>query len=1392
MKLIDPTQSYRSAVATCTLMENGIRSRIILLSLFLIGLFLSCFSNEALAQPTQVITRALGGEPNPSWDVPTSRIFDSAKPGVDTPETDAPFSANTNQTLDVWSGADSPGNYPAYYTNNGPAAQSPRIAPPQFSLYRNLVASDPISLGSFGPNQFCAWDTKLYIYSQNDAEQYASNAIMLDGSLSRQLLFVDQAGYPGGAEHMIEDETREYSRLIADSGNTMSGSDPRNSVPGFVHPLFTNTSNPGSAIVEKFDGGKLYFELVHVGNFLRGRLTTVEDRYGSKISITYRVARTALNSGNIDSMWQIHSIYDRFGAAYTFNYGSSQHAGRWCVESIDMLNQGGGSVQYTYGSTTDSDPHNDGKLESVTYADGNTASYEYGVDVDSNPTIAWSDPASVGTFGREIIAHVSGTTQTQNGELANQPSGALVKVMSRDTNGDPDETRLQVTYLTYPELLIEYGGTVMKLTAGGEKRYATQATDPCNHLEPVYATNTYGSKADLLQGKFTQVVDSRGQVYHYQFDSVGFPIKKIYDQGQSYETFEEWTYGAFYNVTRYRDREGRVTRFVYGTKGELLERQVGILDVAGVDTNQAEYAVYKYEYFPAGHINEYMLKTEFTPLHTGQADIYRMDYVYDDYNRLIQKIGSAEQTGQTRPVTIWQHDLLTAQNQRRTSVQDPEGRKTFTNYDVANRSVMRIHPDGSWDTTNYGVPGIGPSNAAQKVVSTRDRTGSTDYYSYDHEGRLYVLTEASNATSQQGKFITSFIYYPDSALLKHINRDSRTTKYEYDYRARKTLTRVYPYDNKTLTTTKVYLENRLHYIEDPYGRRKYVAYNENGNRTKIRILQYNRPYTQTNPPVDRAAVLALGRVTTANPPYSIKDIQLDHSDNLLRVTDGRDIPLVLTYDSRNRQKSRIQAAGISGFHFQATTDYNADNTVSAVQLPRYYDSADSNGHQVAEQQFSYNGRTLLSQRSIAINGTTDAEMDIAYHLDNRVDKYTDERDYDWFSDWDNNGRLSGMKNPQGHGRFSVTDFEGRVTHGSLVAQYDVHGNTSDPDNDKTRREITARYDGLDRLIASTTWLGARDVVDPNAPPIAGLDGIGKNSGLTSQYIYDTRLFDGLGLDSAAGIQMERLGGGFFNVNVQACLNKLAEPVSSGGAGVTFSAGRSGGATVAINGEEEILVRITDAIGREVMLATLEGPHGSSPNSLITWKCTVHDTLSNLVGFGNLLETRYVDPLGNYSSQFTDGGGRLLKSRDTLGNISLYQVDADGHQLSFRDANDVGFDSVFDALGRLTSRTDTYGTNVQWAYDRGGNVIEWTDAKSNTTTNQYDAADRLVSTTNRINGVNTYTYDLAGNMTSMTDAENRTTSYWHNPVGLNTVITYPDHVNGAAVGNVRIWKTDFWI
>ncbi len=219
----------------------------------------------------------------------------------------------------------------------------------------------------------------------------------------------------------------------------------------------------------------------------------------------------------------------------------------------------------------------------------------------------------------------------------------------------------------------------------------------------------------------------------------------------------------------------------------------------------------------------------------------------------------------------------------------------------------------------------------------------------------------------------------------------------------------------------------------------------------------------------------------------------------------------------------------------------------------------------------------------------------------------------------------------------------------------------------------------------------------------------------------------------------------------------------------------------INPEFEVSFTISDAAGRTVMSGKLPGcagvPPASDPNSLLTWSCQAHDTVTAVAGFGNCLESRSIDALGHTTKSLTDGAGRTLRSIDQLGNATVFTYDAGGNQLSVRDPNSVGQDVVYDSLGRAGLTTDTANHTTNSTYDKAGNKIAAIDGKDQTTSYKFDARGRQKSQTDRIAGVTSYTYLPSGQLASLTDAENQTTSYTYDDAGGKLTEQYPDHTSG---------------
>jgi YD repeat-containing protein len=644
-----------------------------------------------------------------------------------------------------------------------------------------------------------------------------------------------------------------------------------------------------------------------------------------------------------------------------------------------------------------------------------------------------------------------------------------------------------------------------------------------------------------------------------------------------------------------------------------------------------------------------------------------------------------------------------------------------------------------------------------------------------------VETPISDASVTVEETLT---YLPGTDLVATRTRAGETTGYEYDYRHRVAATTVQPRSGVELTSRTQYVNNQVFCREDPYGRKTYYAYRASDGAL-IREIQGTVPSFQL---ADFSAVLNQVRVADphSNGTSIITDYLLDDDGHEIERIDGRGIHHTTAYDSRGRVVESVAASG-TAVAAKTVTLYDAVGNVLEVQHPRYFDPNDQ-AAAGCRTVMTYTGRNLLKTRTEAPGRPEQAVEQFTYTLDSRQDTRTDARGQNWRTLWASCcARQQATIDPLGHGTISNTDYEGRVTHSAVVEDVTSHTSLNDPVDAKTLQEVTTRYDARGRTVARTVWLVPRGAVDPNNVPIAGLDSVSADAGLTTQMVYDENLTDGVGLDSGTGAAVAQLGGGSYNVSIAAVLAKLAQPPANGGAGITFGAGSNGSAAASINPGEELHVTIQDGTGRTVCQAVIQPHDGQNPNALVTWSSVLHDTVVNVANFGDVLETASINALGAVNRSRTDGAGRTIQAVDAENHATNYTYDAAGNRLTVRDPNNVGENCSYDALGHRIQCSDTQelieGTNRRWEFDLAGNVVKEWDAKNHATTHTYDARNRKTSTTDRLGGITRWAFDAASNLLSLTDAENQTTAYDYDAAGRKVRETYPDHVAAAQVGSL---------
>ncbi len=402
----------------------------------------------------------------------------------------------------------------------------------------------------------------------------------------------------------------------------------------------------------------------------------------------------------------------------------------------------------------------------------------------------------------------------------------------------------------------------------------------------------------------------------------------------------------------------------------------------------------------------------------------------------------------------------------------------------------------------------------------------------------------------------------------------------------------------------------------------------------------------------------------------------------------------MEYDAQGHETNKRVAYGTS-IEARTETVYNAANQVTEVRSPRYFDSTDTNGYQKHREQWTYNGRGKVATHIVSPGTADGATESYTHDLAGHQATHTDFGGNVWTRIEDSCcDKQTASVDPLGHGTITNTDSNRRSVHTVQVSDVSTHvGSFANPTDAKTLSESTTRYDAAGRPAYQTTWLSARGSVDTANPPIAGLNGVSAADGLTTQYLYDSNLSDGVGLDSSTGISVPKLGtggSGTFNVSLANAITKLAGTQANGGAGITFNTSAPGRASITINSEDEISFSISDSAGRTVMSGKLNNHRGSGAtavNTLATWSCQLHDATTSLSGYGTVLVSQSIDALGNSTKTWTDSAGRTLRSIDQLDRVTAVSYDAGGNQLTVRDPNNVGADMVYDSLGRNTQRTE---------------------------------------------------------------------------------------------------------
>ncbi|MFC4995056.1 RHS repeat-associated core domain-containing protein [Rubritalea tangerina] len=1148
----------------------------------------------------------------------------------------------------------------------------------------------------------------------------------------------------------------------------------------------TNRDQAQSAILMHHDGSSEHYEIIWKSNGEgHGRLVTLMDRNGNATTIDYAVAQPLGAVADLEQYKRKSTITDAYGRSAQIT--TIEQAGQWVISRIDFPN--GEHATYEYADMGDlGNP----VLSKVNHPNGGQTTWTVGALAGPNLLeLSVVEPnARPGSRQKKLYF-----TQKTGFDYAGNAVTTVPRKLRYSKNGEGEATftyRLgtdsvfqRFSYVggnKYMHLEIseaahgitKYG--FLKPDAGRDSHFFT-ATDTT-----AWAKENVRTQVNASSRYATAMTDGLGRGKAVTRNPI---TQQVVGRVLADGSTNSVTHNTFAMPLSSVDRLGRSSVHSYDLQGNRLTSTRGV--------GSAEESTKSYVYNSRGQLIE-----ERDALYdANKPELHNTQYVYNAAGYLIKKIAAADVEGGTRPESVYSYDSFG----RVVSTTDPVGRTVSYEYDVMSRVVKTTYNDGSTELVHYQA-------GTDLVTSRTDRNGILTSYTYDLADRA-IETRLAAGTPEES--LEQCTYLEGTRQKETCTINGEKTTYLFDHRNRVVgTTRQVNADTALSTSTEYDQLSRRRSSTDAYGRKTYFLYDQNDRIT--RTVTETVPNGLTNVPaiVENASQSATAHSysltdkdgnslvtagthqvtytcprdlflknlvrdnTITNHKYLITDVIFDAEGQRLLQTDARGNKTWMEYDQLGRNTLTVRAVGTPE-EIRSETDYDDNSNVIEQRLPRYFAESvdDGNGGQTnlrAVETYTYNGRNMKASHTTAAGSEVEATQSWTYLLDGKLDKHTDFRGNILQQLWHACcGRLQATIDRDGTSTtISNTDYNGNVTHTATVSAVPNSADYHNPVNAETLQETTTRYDGRGRPTYTTRWLTPLGEVIDHARenlnqqngtndtlvPIAGLDGVSASSGLTTSYLYDEDLTDGVGIDASYAAQFTEL------------TNR----------GTTLGAGANGFAVEVTNPAGEKSVRVTDGAGRTILSINPEGDIQTVHYDEVVTEASLNTQNSTLSIPGDLLATTQTDALGNSNTSYTDGVGRSIASEDAIGSFSFRAYDANSNLVSTRDPNGLGQDCTFDALNRDVTCADLQeqadGVDRYKLYNAASQVISSADAQGNVTTQSYDARNRLVSTTDPNQIVVDYTYDANSNLTSLNDGNGNTRTWEYNARNLKSRKTNP--------------------
>ncbi|MGT0194101.1 LysM peptidoglycan-binding domain-containing protein [Burkholderia pyrrocinia] len=866
-------------------------------------------------------------------------------------------------------------------------------------------------------------------------------------------------------------------------------------------------------------------------------------------------------------------------------------------------------------------------------------------------------------------------------------------------------------------------------------------------------------------GRVVQSVDANGVSRVTEYDRNGRAVGARDASGQT-----RTTYDAFNNVLTYTDRLGNTTTYGYSSKMQwvIARTPEGVVtttkynefgQIDSVTDGQDNVVQYQYDRDGLLKYVSYQSRTlhgyDDTQTHGYDRDHSGnirtesdgghnlVEYSYDAVGRVLTR---KEKTNQSAPesgpdgwvpvelVTRYEYDAK-GQQVRAT---DPSGTVTDTHYDLNGRKLtVVVDPDGQKLTTTFTYDGTGQVLTVTEGADSA--TAKITQNTYDGAGRLIEqIVDPAGL-----KLATRYAYDPVGNLISETNAAGGVTHHVYDA-ANREIGSVGP----TGTVTRI--------DRDAEGR-------------IVKRTVYATPASLTGLP-ERLTAEQLRDLVPASQQDEIGRNVYDADGRLRFTVDAAGAVTELTYDASNNV---IRKTAYAGF-INPTEGESQDGIRTALSR---IDAQTRSGDRVTRMVYDVKHRLVatIDAAGFVTRNTynpSDQLVDTKYY----ATPYTgnDNPNYATFTDLLSTWDAQGAQNTARETRWFYDDANRpvyTVDAGGYVTenQYDNAGRLA-----KTIRYARAHPEATGYKKTYDMWLAFRsETLDQAAVTAYRYDGAGRLIETTNALgIKTSYTLDALGRAIDTTVAAGTTDASTTHAVYDLAGNLVAKTLAYGTAVASTTR------------------YAYDAAGRQTAATDPRGVELAEQDT--AWALAERRARGIVDGAGNALaaaaltdDQKHALLQAYTSTQSYDAAGRVIEKADALHNVTRYQYDAFGNQVTMTDPLSATTVSFYDKLNRVVAQVSPENWVVGTQYDAFGNVSQVTDyrlARSGAIDDTWKRdgwksdLSQILPAGDPADAVTRMEYDKLGHVVKSTDAEGYFEIYGYD--GLGNRIQYTNKLGGV--------------